>query len=259
MITPSDAAIWQTLRREVKAISLDLWGTLLDDQHAPVDTVVYSEQRQNFLREELQRRSYAISSEQMKAAYKHAWNYFDELWAQQKAFGASDGVREMLRFLRADLPAENFSRVVQFFEETFGSDLPPELDNSMSAVKQLSEKYPLALISDTAWTPGRVLREVVKRYGILDCFRVMIFSGEVGVTKPHPRMFQLALEGLSVQPHECLHAGDLQRTDITGARLAGMHTAWIHRLIYAGNEQQDAGPEIIIQSLAELANNLVKE
>jgi len=256
--TPPDAPIWQTLRREVKAISLDLWGTLLDDQHSPVDTVLYREQRQNFLREELLRQGHKIDAEQMKAAYKHTWKYFDDLWAQQQAFGAADGLREMLRFLDAELPPESFSRVVKFFEETFGTDLPPELDNSMAAVKGLASQYSLGLISDTAWTPGRVLREILERYGILDCFSVLAFSGEVGVTKPHPKMFQLALDGLGVKPHECLHVGDLQHTDIAGARQAGVHTAWILRPLYAGNRQQDAGAEVIVQSVTDLANGLMQ-
>lgn len=257
VVTPPDAAIWQTLRLDVKAISLDLWGTLLDDKQAPVDTVLYSEQRQEFLRQELQRHGYTFEDEQMKAAYKQAWNYFDDLWTRQIAFGAADGVREMLRFLDAELPPPGFWRVVQFFEETFGNDLPCELDGATVAVKKLSANYPLALISDTAWTPGRVLRDIFDRYGILDCFRVMVFSGEVGATKPHPQMFRLALNGLGVKAHECLHVGDLQRTDIVGARRAGMRTAWIHRPIYAGEAQQDAEPEVIVKSVAEISERLM--
>jgi putative hydrolase of the HAD superfamily len=256
-LTPPDAAIWQTLRREAKAISLDLWGTLLDDKHTPADTVLYSEQRQNYLRETLQRHGYIIHAERMKAAYKHAWVYFDELWMRQQAFGAAEGLSEILRVLRAELPSSEFWRVTQFFEEKLGADAPPELDNAATAVKKLAARYPLALISDTAWTPGRVLRQVLDHYGILTCFRALIFSGEVGVTKPHPRMFQLALDGLGVKPHECLHVGDLQRTDIAGAKAAGLHTAWICRQVYAGKLQENAGPEAIVKSVSELAERLL--
>jgi putative hydrolase of the HAD superfamily len=241
----------------VKAIALDLWGTLFDDHHAPSDTIAYSERRQNFLRVELQHAGYEVSAEQMKAAYKRAWIYFDELWARQEAFDAADGVREMVHFLDATLPSENFSRAVRFFEEVFSGDLPPQLDDSIPAVKKLAAIYPLALISDTAWTPGRVLRDALRGYGVFDCFRGLIFSGEVGVTKPHPRMFQLALESLGVRPHECMHVGDLHRTDIAGAKAAGLHTAWICRQVYAGKMQEDAGPEVIVKSVSELAERLL--
>jgi putative hydrolase of the HAD superfamily len=234
-----------------------LWGTLFDDNHAPSDTIIYSERRQSFLREELQKAGYVVDGERMKAAYKRAWIFFDEQWAQQKAFGAADGVREMLRFLNAALPADSLSRVVKFFEEVFVGDIPPQLDDSMAAVKKLGKVYRLALISDTAWTPGRVMRGVLQHHGALDSFGATIFSGEAGVTKPHRRMFQLAIEGLGVKPAECLHVGDLQRTDVVGAKAAGMHTAWICRPIYAGKLQEDAGPEVIVSSVRELAERLL--
>lgn len=247
--------IWQNLRRQVKAISLDLWGTILDDKQSPADTILYSEQRQNFLREELQNLGHQFAPEQMRAAYKHAWEHFDNLWAKQIAFGAEEGLREMLRHLDAELPPESFQRAQRFFEEAIQN--PQPLDGAIEAVQMLAEKYPLALISDTAWTPGRVLRQIFAHDKILDCFRVLIFSGETGVTKPHAQMFHLALAGLGVQPQECLHIGDLQHTDIAGAKAVGMQTAWIRRPVYAGKEQQDYGPNVIVASVKELAKRLV--
>lgn len=250
-----DEAMWQKLRREVKAISLDLWGTILDDKHSPADTILYSEQRQGFLRAELQRLGRDFSPVQMRTAYKHAWEHFDDLWAKQIAFNAEDGLREMLRALNAELPKENFERVVRYFEEAHQA--PQPLEGALEAVTQLAQKYPLALISDTAWTPGRVLRQIFAHYKILDCFRVLIFSGEVGMTKPHPQMFQPALDSLGIQPYECLHVGDLQHTDIAGAKAVGMHTAWIRRAVYAGNEQQDYGPDVVVSSVMATAKKLL--
>jgi putative hydrolase of the HAD superfamily len=161
----------------------------------------------------------------------------------------------MLRHLNAELPSENFQRVRRFFEEAIQN--PQPLDQAVAAVQILAEKYPLALISDTAWTPGRVLRQVFARYKILDCFRVLIFSGEVGITKPHPQIFHFALAGLGVQAHECLHLGDLQRTDVAGAKAAGMHAAWIRRPVYAGKAQPDHGPEVAVSSVMEAAERLL--
>jgi putative hydrolase of the HAD superfamily len=191
----------------------------------------------------------------MRAAYKQAWQYFDDLWERQIAFGAAEGLREMLNFLNANLPPESFQRVQRFFEEAIQN--PPPMDSAIEAVQLLAQKYPLALISDTAWTPGRVLRQIFANYKILECFRILIFSGEVGITKPHPQMFHFALTGLGVQAHECLHVGDLQRTDVAGAKAVGMHTAWIHRPVYAGNEQQDHGADVIVSSVMEMAEKLL--
>jgi len=247
--------VWQKLRREVKAISLDLWGTILDDKQSPSDTILYSERRQDFMREELARCGHHITAEQMRDAYKAAWQHFDDLWGKQIAFGAAEGLRAMLRALNADLPPESFAHVEQYFEEAYQDPAP--LEGTIDAVQRLAGKYPLALISDTAWTPGRVLRQIFTRYEILDCFSALIFSGEVGKTKPHPQMFQLALDGLGVQPQECLHLGDLQHTDIAGANAAGMHTAWIHRPVYAGEEQRDFKPTVIVKGVKEVAEKLL--
>ncbi len=251
----NDQPIWQNLRRQVKAISFDLWGTILDDKQSPADTILYSEQRQNFLREELQNLGHQFSPGQMRAAYKHAWEHFDDLWAKQIAFGAKDGLREMLGVLNAELPKENFERVVRYFEEAHQA--PQPLDGTLDAVKMLAKKYPLALISDTAWTPGRVLRQIFANYKILECFRILIFSGEVGITKPHPQMFHLALSGLHVQPQECLHIGDLQHTDIAGAKAVGMRTAWVRRPVYTGAEQPNHEPDVAVNGVGEMAQKLL--
>lgn len=254
--TSRNAKIWDLLRAEVRGITLDLWGTILDDSHPPTDTMVYSEQRQKFLLEALHRCGYQITTEQMQAAYKRAWDYFDELWMKQTAFDASDGLHEMLRYLRAELPQESFQNVAAFFESYKVPPLP--LEGVVSAVQNLSKKYPLALISDTAWTPGRRLREILAEYEILRCFRALIFSGEVGHTKPHSIMFERALAGLQLPAHECLHVGDIQRTDVAGAKAAGLRAAWLHRPVYAGKEQEDYRPDVIVASVAELANTLLQ-
>ncbi len=254
--TPREQKTWETLRKEIQGLTLDLWGTILDDAHPPTDTIVYSEQRQQFLQEELQRYGYQITDEQMQAAYKHAWKYFDALWEKQIAFRADDGLREMLRFLRAELPPESFQKVVAFFESYKVPPLP--LDNVIPAIQNLAKKYPLALISDTAWTPGRRLREILEGYKILDCFRALIFSGEVGLTKPHPLLFERAIEGLQLEPSACLHVGDLQRTDVAGAKARGMRAVWIHRPVYASKEQEDHQPDVTVVSVAQLAEELLK-
>ncbi len=255
LATPPDAKIWDLLRAEVRGITLDLWGTILDDSHPPTDTMVYSEQRQKFLLEELRRCGYQTTKEQMQAAYKRAWDYFDELWLRQIAFDARDGLREMLKHLRAELPHDSFHRVVDFFESYKTPPLP--LAGVISAVQNLSKKYPLALISDTAWTPGRRLREILGEHEMLDCFRTLIFSGEVGHTKPHPSLFERALAGLHLPAPACLHIGDLQRTDVAGAKAAGMRAAWLQRPVYAGKEQEDHHPDVIVASVAQLAEALL--
>ncbi|MDH4179588.1 MAG: HAD family hydrolase, partial [Armatimonadota bacterium] len=50
-----------------------------------------------------------------------------------------------------------------------------------------------------------------------------IFSCVVGVKKPHPRIYEIACERLSVKPEECLYVGDGSSRELTGAAGVGMH------------------------------------
>ena len=44
--------------------------------------------------------------------------------------------------------------------------------------------------------------------------------------KPHPRIFEIALNLIGVPAARTLFIGDLLKTDIRGAKNAGMHTVW---------------------------------
>jgi FMN phosphatase YigB (HAD superfamily) len=50
----------------------------------------------------------------------------------------------------------------------------------------------------------------------------VIDSGDVGVSKPDPRIFHLALDALGVEAHETWYVGDMPGIDVVGARAAGL-------------------------------------
>ena len=51
----------------------------------------------------------------------------------------------------------------------------------------------------------------------------VIDSTAVGVAKPDPRIFELALEVVDASPERAVHGGDAYRYDVLGARAAGVH------------------------------------
>jgi len=53
-------------------------------------------------------------------------------------------------------------------------------------------------------------------------FDTTVFSCLVGITKPDPRIYQLALQQLYVEPRNCIYIGDGSDQELTGARQAGM-------------------------------------
>jgi len=58
--------------------------------------------------------------------------------------------------------------------------------------------------------------------GLLEHFEVVIDSGEVGIEKPDPRIFALALDRMGVAPDDAIYVGDLYEVDVVGARAAGL-------------------------------------
>ncbi|HUV11200.1 MAG TPA: HAD-IA family hydrolase [Acidimicrobiia bacterium] len=56
---------------------------------------------------------------------------------------------------------------------------------------------------------------------------IVLDSGVVGVSKPDPRIFELALEALQVAPERTIHVGDTPAADVEGALAAGVQPVLI--------------------------------
>jgi putative hydrolase of the HAD superfamily len=57
---------------------------------------------------------------------------------------------------------------------------------------------------------------------LLPWLEFVLDSSEVGVEKPDPRIFRLALERAGLAPDEAVYVGDIYSIDVLGARAAGM-------------------------------------
>lgn len=69
---------------------------------------------------------------------------------------------------------------------------------------------------------GWVERLVTER-GLRPYFHFVLDSRLVGLEKPDPRIFQIALDQVGISPAEALYIGDLYSIDVVGSRAAGMH------------------------------------
>jgi putative hydrolase of the HAD superfamily len=95
---------------------------------------------------------------------------------------------------------------------------------TMEALERLkSAGIKLAIVSNAE---GQIESDA-KRFGLHHFFDVIIDSHVVGVAKPDPRIFQIALERLGVAPEDARFAGDIYSVDIIGARAAGIEAALI--------------------------------
>lgn len=73
------------------------------------------------------------------------------------------------------------------------------------------------------------LPALLERLGFGGRFSAVVCSSEVGFEKPHPRIFQEALERLGVTPQQALHVGDSVRLDVEGALGCGMAACHLAR------------------------------
>ncbi len=82
---------------------------------------------------------------------------------------------------------------------------------------------PVAVVSNSE---GK-LEELFDGLGILRAFDLVIDSGVVGIEKPDPRIFRIALDHFRVAPDRALHLGDTFGPDVLGARAAGLRVALV--------------------------------
>ncbi|SET38985.1 HAD family hydrolase [Paenibacillus sp. NFR01] len=87
--------------------------------------------------------------------------------------------------------------------------------------------------------------------GIRPYFTDIVISGEVGISKPDPDIYRLALERLGAAATETLFIGDHPVNDIWGAAKAGMQTIWLKRN-HAWDPKLDVTPWKTIRELDEL-------
>ena len=81
-----------------------------------------------------------------------------------------------------------------------------------------TQGYFLGVISNSTGT----LEDQLVRLGLARYFQAILDSAIVGVQKPHPEIFRLALQRAGVEGSEAVFVGDTYATDIGGAQLAGL-------------------------------------
>lgn len=87
------------------------------------------------------------------------------------------------------------------------------------ALERLKERgLRLAVVSNS---DGRI-ESAFHQAGLFDYFDFFIDSFLVGVEKPDPRIFHIALERANVDAPEAIYVGDLYSVDVAGAKEAGL-------------------------------------
>ncbi len=90
----------------------------------------------------------------------------------------------------------------------------------IASIRELRPRYKTALLSN-AWPDLRHALEDV--WKIADAFDDLVISAEVGMAKPDPRIYKLALARLAVPPERAVFIDDFQE-NIDGAAAMGIQT-----------------------------------
>ncbi|MBV9774861.1 MAG: HAD-IA family hydrolase [Gemmatimonadetes bacterium] len=100
-------------------------------------------------------------------------------------------------------------------------------ERTAEALEELRGRgYRLGVISNA---DGRV-DALLESVGLRSYFDFVIDSAVVGVEKPDPRIFRMALDRMGVEPEEALYVGDIYEIDVVGARGAGMRAVLVDPL-----------------------------
>lgn len=164
----------------------------------------------------------------------HARSYYEHV---MEAAGLRDGeaLTAALAALRASHRERNLWEVVA-----------PDAADALARLRDGGKR--LVVVSNA---DGR-LGDLLARAGLAGFFEAAIDSHDVGVEKPDPRIFGIALARVGGRAGEAAHVGDMYHIDVVGARAAGVLPVLIDPL-----DLQPAADCTRVRSLTELSDRLL--
>ncbi len=126
--------------------------------------------------------------------------------------------------------------------------------STIETVRELrAQGYLVAVVSNTMWPPDLWLKDLLD-LGFAPYVAAVSLSSAVGVRKPHRLIYERALDGLGVDPDQCLFVGDRIREDIEGPRALGMRAVLTHE--FRQEPPELGNPDAVIQRLSDLVEVL---
>ncbi len=157
--------------------------------------------------------------------------------------------RESLGAVGFDLPDDIIDHIVTLDHSAYSNSMSVEPE-VLSVLTDLSARgYRMGVVSNITLLP-QLMRADLDRLGIGPLLAASVFSSEIGVRKPDPRIFREALDRLGSEPGETVFVGDRLYDDITGARGVGMRA--VQTVQFRAEADPEVDPDASIEHLAEL-------
>ena len=148
------------------------------------------------------------------------------------AEGGSTGAlwRDYFHFIlgHAGVPIDDQSEIIDSLWEAhqkFGL-WTVAIDGAVETVRELKQAgYRIGVVSNAE---GRVANDL-DGAGFKGLFETVVDSHQVGVEKPDPKIFRIAMERMGVRPDTAIYVGDVPAVDVAGARAAGLTPLLVDR------------------------------
>ncbi|MHA2313441.1 MAG: HAD family hydrolase [Candidatus Thorarchaeota archaeon] len=216
----------------IEAITFDLWWTIL------IDTPEFDETRKKIRMKGFHRilgsQGLDTSLEDLHNAYDRSRKVLEDIWFTNEEIAPSDQIKVILDLAGSVIWEEFDDDVLSELEMEYGSailrDLP-QLDEEIVGILQAckDKNLKVGLICNVGRSSGRYLTKTLEELGIVSYFDSLIFSNEIGVRKPDPRIFRIALGKLGTTPDHTVHVGDELMSDVLGAKNVGIRAIWVNR------------------------------
>lgn len=105
------------------------------------------------------------------------------------------------------------------YRDRWGEMVPGSIAGTVEILSELHDRGS-ALYAITNWN-GETFRATRQRFPALDLFRDIVVSGDEGVIKPDPAIYNLLLRRNGLTPSQCLFIDDSQK-NVAGAEAVGM-------------------------------------
>ena len=231
----------------IRAVTFDLWNTLLTSTPGAVEI------RSRFWREVIVERGLDIGDDLLHGTLSMLPTRFDEEWRAGRQYGPTEALADCFTAFGDRLASEDRDALAAAFEAaSYELKVAPVADAAEVLSAVAATGVAVGIISDTTLAVGRHLRTYLDQHRILQHVTFAAFSDEVGVYKPDPAIFRVALDGLGIDdPTTVAHVGDLMRTDVAGARAMGMVTVRFRGVV--DDPEDGAEADHVIDRLADLS------
>jgi putative hydrolase of the HAD superfamily len=143
------------------------------------------------------------------------------------------------------MPDAFYRRLADLFMVTSHWHIFPDAYPALAALRERG--LTIGAVSNWVWN----LPELLHSLDLVRHFDFIAASARIGFEKPHPRIFEWALQKAGVEPSAVIHVGDHVGADVLGAQGVGIDGVLIDRAErYPSDEVPEGVP--VIRSLAEL-------